>query len=120
MPQETMSLSQFVPPLICFGMLLMGLFIFSFIYSFVRDRLYLTMSILAFAGAVFVFCESIVLPVAGSLGNPMLAMQFNRIEQVAGALFLFAIPNMLGSLLVIGPRWQNANRVIAFAGLVLA
>ena len=63
MPQEAMSLSQLVPPLICFGMLFMGLFIFSVIYFSVRDRLYLAMSILALAGAVFVFGESMVLPV---------------------------------------------------------
>jgi len=120
MPQETVSLSQLVPPLICFGMLLMGLFIFSFIYFSVRDRLYLSMSVLAFAGAVFVFGESMVLPLGSLLGNPMLAMQFNRLEQAAGPVFLFAIPFMLGSLLVIGPLWQKANRVVAIAGLVLA
>jgi len=107
--QETMTLSQFMPPLICFGMLLMGLLIFSFIYSFVRDRLYLTMSVLAFAGTAFVFCESMILLVGGWLGNPTLGMQFHRLEQVAGALFLFAIPYMLGSQLVIGPRWRKAN-----------
>ncbi len=118
--QETMSLSQLVPPLICFGLLFMGLFIFSVIYLSVRDRLYLAMSILAFAGAVFVFGESMVLPIGGLLGNPMLAMQFNRLEQAAGPIFLFAIPYMLGSLLVIGPRWQKANRVVMFGGLVLA
>jgi methyl-accepting chemotaxis protein len=118
--QEIMTLSVFVPPLICFGMLLMGLVIFSFIYSFVRDRLYLTMSVLALAGAIFVFSESMILLVGGWLGNAMLGMQFHRMEQVAGALFLVAIPYMLGSLLVIGPRWTRANRVMVFAGLGLA
>src|SRR5271157_1079785 len=109
MPQfkEAMTLSVFVPPLICFGMLVMGLFIFSFIYFFVRDRLYLTMSVLALAGAVFVFCESMILLLGGWRGNPLLGMQFHRLEQVAAALFLFAIPYMLGSLLVIGPHWRN-------------
>ena len=118
--QDATSLSQVVPPFICFGMLVMGLLIFCFIYFSVRDRLYLTMAILAFAGALFVFGESMVLPVGGWLNNPMLAMQFNRLEQVAGALFLFAIPFMLSGQLLIGPRWQNANRVVVFAGLFLA
>lgn len=117
--QEATTLSQVVPPFISFGMLFMGLIIFSIIYFFVRDRLYLTMSFLALVGSVFVFGESIVLPIAGWVGNPTLAMQFNRVEHVATALFLFAIPYMLGSQLVIGIRWQKANRVVMFAGLLL-
>jgi methyl-accepting chemotaxis protein len=122
MPQlpQAASLSEVVPPLICFGMLFMGLIIFFFIYVFVRHRLYLTMSILALVGSVFVFCESIVLPIASWVGNPTLAMQFNRIEHVGIALFLFAIPLMLDSQLVIGPRWRKANRVVIFAGFLLA
>ncbi|MGO9411027.1 MAG: methyl-accepting chemotaxis protein [Spirochaetia bacterium] len=118
--QEATSLSQVVPPFICFGMLFMGLIIFSFIYFFMRDRLYLTMSILALVGSVFVFGEAIVLPIAAWLDNPVLAMQFNRMEHVAIALFLFAIPYMLDSQLVIGPRWRKANRVVMFAGLFIA
>jgi hypothetical protein len=118
--QEATTLSQVVPPFICFGMLFMGLIIFSFIYFFMRDRQYLSMSILALVGSVFVFGEAIVLPIASWLDNPTLAMQFNRMEHVATAMFLFAIPYMLGSQLVISPRWQKANRVIVFVGLFLA
>jgi len=117
--QEATSLSQIVPPFICFGMLFMGLIIFAFIYFFVRDRLYLSMSFLAFVGSVFVFGESIVLPIASWLNNPTLSMQFNRVEHAATALFLFAIPYMLSSQLVIGPRWQKANRVVMIAGLLI-
>jgi hypothetical protein len=122
MPQlpEATSLSQVVPPFICFGMLFMGLIIFAFIYFFMRDRQYLSMSILALVGSLFVFGEAIVLPIAAWLNNTTLAMQFNRVEHVGTAYFLFAIPYMLGSQLVIGPRWQKANRVVVVVGFLLA
>jgi methyl-accepting chemotaxis protein len=118
--QEATSLSQIVPPFICFGMLFMGLIIFAFIFFFVRDRLYLSMSFLALVGSVFVFGEAIVLPIASWLGNTALSMQFNRMEHVGIALFLFVIPYMLDKQLVIGPRWKKANRVVMFIGLFLA
>ncbi len=118
--QAAMTLSEFVLPLVCFGMLLMGLFVFSFIFSFMRDRLYLSMSVLAFSGAVFVFCEAMILLVGGFLLRPAGGMQFHRMEQVAAGLFLFAIPFMLGSLLEMGPGWRRANRAVVAVGLVLA
>jgi len=109
-----------MPPLVCFGMLLIGLFIFAFIYSFVRDRQYLTMSVLALVGALFVLCEAMILLVGGWLENPALGMQFHRMEQVAGSLFLFAIPYMLASMLAFGPVGKTINRVAMIIGLVLA
>ena len=118
--QQTLTLSEFVPPLVCFGMLLIGLFIFAFIYSFVRDRLYLSMSVLALGGAAFVFCEAMILLVGGWLGETTLGMQFHRMEQVAATLFFFAIPNMLGSLLAFGPLGKKVNRAVMIAGLLLA
>ena len=118
--QQTLTLSEFVPPLVCFGMLLIGLFIFAFIYSFVRDRLYLSMSVLALGGAAFVFCEAMILLVGGWLGETTLGMQFHRMEQVAATLFFFAIPYMLGSLLAFGPLGKRVNRVMMIAGLLLA
>ena len=119
--QDATSISQVVPPFICFGMLFMGLIIFSFIYSFVRDRLYLTMSVLALGGAVFVFCESMILLV-GRLARqpgawPCSSIAWNRWQST---LFLFAIPSMLGSLLVIGPRWKKPTGWSYVAGLFLA
>jgi len=118
--QEATSVSQILPPFICFGMLFMGLIIFTFIYVFMRDRLYLSMAFLALVGCIFVFGEAIVLPIASWQGNTALSMQFNRMEHVGIALFLFVIPFMLDSQLVIGPRWQKVNRVLVYIGLFLA
>jgi len=122
MPQFTqpLSLSEITPPMVGFGMLLIGLFVFLYIYASVHDRQYLTMAVLALAGATFVFCESMILLVGGWMGRNDLGMQFHRMEQVAGAGFLAAIPFMLSGVLTMGPAWRKANRVLTIIGVLLA
>jgi methyl-accepting chemotaxis protein len=115
-----LSLSQFAIPLICFGMLFMGMFIFAYIYYFVRDRLYFTMMVLALTGAAFVFSETMILLLGGWMLDPAVGMQFHRIEQLAAGFFFFAIPYLLMNLLVMGPRWHSFNRALVWTGLALA
>ncbi len=115
-----LTLSQFSIPLICFGSLFMGLFIFAYIYYFVRDRLYFTMTVMALTGVVFVFSETMILLVGGYLLNSPAGMQFHRLEQIAAGFFFFAIPYLLMNLLVMGPRWHSFNRALVWIGLALA
>ncbi|TAL32384.1 MAG: hypothetical protein EPN93_16340 [Spirochaetes bacterium] len=118
--KEILTLSQFAIPLACFGTLLMGLFIFSFIYFSVRDRLYFTMTVMALIGAVFVFSETMLLLKGGWMLDPMSGMQFHRIEQIAASFFFFAIPYLLMNMLKMGPRWHSFNRALVVIGLGLA
>jgi methyl-accepting chemotaxis protein len=118
--KQALTLTQFMIPLICCGVLLMGFFLFTYIQIRFRERMHLTMMLLAFIGFMFVFSESMVLLIGGWMLRPDAGMQFHRLEQVWASLFIFIIPFLLSNLLELRPGWQKANRFLAMAGLAVA
>ncbi|MBN1534903.1 MAG: hypothetical protein JXA20_19690 [Spirochaetes bacterium] len=113
-------LSQYIPPLVCFGMLLMGALIFAYIFIRFRDLQYLNMMLMALTGMVFVLCEALILVIGGMMRNPLLGMQFHRMEQIAAAFFIFLIPFQLYNFLQLTPRWKGFHRTLSIAGLTVA
>ncbi len=47
-------------------------------------------------------------------------MQFHRVEQVAGALFIAGFPFYIGRLVRAGNRWRAINRVVLAVGIAAA
>jgi hypothetical protein len=114
------SLSHYVPPLVCFGMLFMGFLIFTYISVRFRDLQNLNITLLALVGAAFVVSEAMVMLVGGVMKDPALGMQFHRAEQIAASLFIPAIPFQLYNSLDLTPRWKRFHLYLACAGLAMA
>ncbi|MBN2078188.1 MAG: hypothetical protein JW838_04430 [Spirochaetes bacterium] len=113
-------LSQFIIPALCSGTLLLGWLLFAYMYIRTREPLHLSMMVLAFLGFVFVFCETMILSVGQWVLDPTAGRQFHRVEQLAGAFFIFGVPFFVRGLTQLTPAWQRVNRYVILAGLVIA
>ncbi|OHD63340.1 MAG: hypothetical protein A2176_00060 [Spirochaetes bacterium RBG_13_51_14] len=115
-----MMMSQLLLPAVFSGILLLGWIMFSYMYLRSRELLHLSMMVLSFLGFMFVFSEAIILSVGLWQFEVSLGMQFHRVEQLAGAFFLFGVPFFVQTLTELTPRWQAMNRYVTLAGLALA
>ncbi len=113
-------LSQFIIPALCSGILLLGWLLFTYLYLRTREVLHLAMMILSFLGFVFVFSETMILSVGLWQLDQSMGRQFHRIEQLAGAFFIFGVPFFVQSLTELTPAWQRFNRYLTLAGLAIA
>lgn len=118
--QIKLGLIELLVPAICAGTLLAGVSLFTFLYIRSRITLYLAMSFLGLFALVFVGSEMIILASGGWLRNAALGMQFHRIEQIAGAFFIFGLPFLVSHLLELNAGWRRANSYIAYAALTAA
>jgi methyl-accepting chemotaxis protein len=112
--------SQLLIPAACSGILFLGWVLFTYMYIRTRMMLHLTMMLLFFFGFVFVFSETMILTTGLWLLDPALGTQSHRIEQLAGAFFIPAIPLLVHSLTELTPRWKAVNRYLVFIGLGVA
>ncbi len=112
--------SQLLIPAACAGILLLGWLLFVYMYLRSRMMLHFTMMLLFFFGFVFVFSETMILTTGLWLLDPSIGMQSHRIEQLAGAFFIVAIPLLVHSLTELTPQWKTMNRFLVFAGLAIA
>ncbi len=118
--QIKLGLTELLIPAVCSGTLLAGVTLFTFLYIRSRITLYLAMSFLGLFALVFVGSEMMILAAGGWMRNAALGMQFHRIEQIAGAFFIFGLPFLISHLLELNAGWRRANRYIAYAGLAAA
>ena len=90
--QIPLSVPVIILPAIGSGVLLFGSVFFVYMYLRTKDDLHLSMSFLAILGCIFVFSEAMLLTVGGWKKDYVMGMQIQRVEQIAGAFFLFALP----------------------------
>lgn len=112
--------AQLVIPPICTGMLAVGLLLYTYMYSRYRINVYLAVAVSAMLATIFVGSETVILIGGSWFKDQATGRQFHRIEQLAGAYFLFALPYLLTSILTLNKKWQKINRIISFAGLICA
>jgi anti-sigma regulatory factor (Ser/Thr protein kinase) len=115
--QHSLSLAQFLIPPVCMGILLGGFLLYVYMYARYRLPLYGGITLLTLLGIVFTGSEMFLLSYGAWLHNREIAVQFHRIEQLAGAYYLFALPFSLIFILQLNERWRRLNRILAFAGL---
>ena len=113
-------LPQFIIPPLCSGALLLGWILFAYMYLRTRENLHLSMMVLAMLGFVFVFSETMILSVGQWRLEPVMGRQFHRVEQLAGAFFIFGVPFFVRGLTELTPAWQRVNRYVTLAGLFIA
>lgn len=100
------------------GILLVASGLYVGVFTFTRTTIYLSVALLGFTGYCFVGSETAVIT-CGLLGHPRVGMEFHRIQALAAAFFLFALPLYLGYLVNLGPGFKKVNRVITFAGAAI-
>jgi PAS domain-containing protein len=108
-----------VPPL-CTGVLFGGALIYLYMYLRLRRRIFLSIILLCLCALAFTFSESMILVLGGLLADRPLGVQFHRLEQLAGAYFLFALPFFLGHLLRFDGPGERLNRLLTWCGLAVA
>lgn len=102
-------------PTLCTGLLFIGALLFIYIYLRLKNKLYLSMSLMGFYAVLFVGCEMMILTFGGYLQKADIGMQFHRIEQIAGGFFIFGLPFLLAYLLKLNPKWKKLNVKIIYA-----
>ena len=118
--QLPLHLGQILVPPICSGTMLISTVLFLYIYYKKRTWNYLAAAILGFLGILFTGSETMVLYAGGWLRMPLVGVQFHRLEQLAGAYFLFALPFFLAYNLTLTPVWKRVHQVMAAIGLIAA
>ncbi len=115
-----LALSQLVVTFVCSGALAISTFVLTYLALRTRSGLYVSMAVMSTLGLVFVVGESAILGFGWQAGNASLGMQFHRVEQVAGALFIAGFPFYIGRLVRAGNRWRAINRVVLAVGIAAA
>ncbi len=118
--QQHLNILQIVLPVLGAGVILAGFSLFAYIYSKWKEKIFLGILFLAFSAFFFVFSEVMIIILGSILHHIPTARQFHRIEQVAGAFFLFSLPYALSYILTLTPKWQKVNRIISLIGFIVA
>lgn len=111
---------QILIPTVSTGLLAGGTLLFIYIYSLYRSKVYLAISLFGLLGMLFVGSEAAILFIGGQYRMVELARQFQRIEQIAAAFFLFILPFLTGELLNLTEKEKKFNKIITYVGLGLA
>ena len=118
--QVPVSVPQLMLPAICTGILIYGFLLFIYMTYRYKSKLYFSIAILALMAFGFV-ANSTLLIIFGAIKHMRpFSVNFHRLEQLSGAFFLFALPFSLNYLLQLNQKWQKINRIISYAGLVIA
>ncbi|MGL4368177.1 MAG: hypothetical protein ACRCUT_00665, partial [Spirochaetota bacterium] len=115
--QIPMPLSVITIPVFETGLLFTGLVLAGYISLRDNVPLFRAIFFMGLSGLVFVGGEAAILIWGCYYRNIPAGMQYHRIEQLAGAMFLFCIPYYISTLLVLGPKINRFNRILSFAGL---
>ncbi len=111
---------QILIPTVSTGLLAGGTLLFVFIFALYKEKKYLAITLLGLIGMIFVGSEAATLFIGGQYRNIELARQFQRIEQIAAAFFLFILPYLGGSLFNLTPKEEKLNKILTYTGLGLA
>jgi len=110
---------QLLVPAVCSGVLLMGLFLYSYMYGHTRERLHGAMALMGLTGFMFVISEVLILTMGWQLNQEM-GRQFHRIEQMSATFFLLCMPLLIHHLLQLNPTWRKINKIIIYTGLAIS
>lgn len=113
-------LSHVLVPFACAGSLILSTFILTYLAAQTRKMLDISMATLSLTALVFVGSEAGILGYGAWLLDAATGMQFHRLEQIAGAFFIFGLPFFLEYLLTMNRGWHRVNRIIACLGLGVA
>lgn len=111
-------LIQFFLPIFCSGTILTGAILFLYIFLRNKDPLYLSTMVIGLVGFLFISSEGFIIFFGSWLKNINVSVQFHRIEQLAGLLFIFVIPYFLSNLLKLNNLWRMINRLAMILGLI--
>jgi PAS domain-containing protein len=114
------SIPQLLIPEICTGILFYGLILYIYMAYRYKSKLYFSIAILALIALGFVGNETLVIVYGAIKHLRNISVIFHRIEQLAGAFFLFALPYSLSYLLKLSPKWQKINLIMSYSGLAIA
>ena len=118
--EQEIQIYQILVPAISTGVLITGIFLFLYLFSRTKEKIYLAMLLMNFFAFSFVASEIVVLVAGGWFQNSSLGMHFHRTEQVAGAFFIFGLPFFLHYLTEMDERWKKVNRIIWIAALAVS
>ena len=88
----------------CFGILLVGVFVFTYLFIRSRRELHLATLMIVVPGLFSVGIEAVQL-ILGAMNETMAALQLHRVQALIYSLYLFAIPFFFGHFLDISKRW---------------
>ena len=114
------TITQILVASICAGALLIGCFLFIYLFFKRKEKLHLSMMFMSIFGFVFVASEMFILTLGGLDKNIFWGRQLHRIEQLAGAFFIFSLPLFTYYLLELRPKWKKFNKYSVFVGLAIA
>jgi anti-sigma regulatory factor (Ser/Thr protein kinase) len=112
------DLQLFIPSAGAFTLLILS-FLYLVIFIQFRERIYLAGFLMTVAAALFVLFEALTIK-AGLSGLPALGRQFNRVEHLFSAAFLFNLPFLLNHCSRQGRFWRKVLKGMVFAGAGLA
>ena len=115
-----LQLNQLLLPPVCSGVLLIATALFFYASLRARTWDYISTMLLGLMGMVFTGSEALILFVGGWLRHAQLGMQFHRLEQVAGAFFLFGLPFFLAHHLILNRTWKRAHLIMSGVGAAAA
>ncbi len=118
--EQNLTIPQIVIPPICTGILLYGALLFTYVAFQTRSRQYVSIVLLALPGMVFVGSETFLVIFGGAFHMRETGVQFHRLEQLAGAYFLFALPWSLRHLLYLSEKWRKVTTALSWSGLAIA
>lgn len=101
------------------GVIFIGTILYLYIFSFTKNKLYLSISLLGFLGASFIFCEVIVIG-SGILVMPDLGFSFHRFQAIAAAFFLGGLPYFVYHLIMPQGKAATLIKILGYLGTVLA
>ena len=107
-------------PAVCTGILMVGNILFFYIYIRRKNNLHLSLLIVGLFSFLYAGVHLLNLIAHEIFSYYAASMYLYRLENAVAAFFLFCIPYFLTYFLVLKPQWQNVNKAIAFAGLVVA
>lgn len=111
------NILQILIPLVCSTVLFTGVIMFTVLIIATREKVYISLVGFALCGFTYVFCEIlVVMPGIQNFGFS-LGIQFFRIQQLAGAFFLFVIPLFLYYFENYSGKTGRVIRVLILFGL---
>lgn len=102
----------------CFGILLVGVFVFMYLYMRTARKIHLATLMVVLPGIFFVGSDIACL-ILRAMNETGAVLQMRRAQSLSVVLFLFTVPFFFGYFLDIGPLWRKINRVIMYAGLLV-
>ncbi len=100
------------------GILLIGIVLYLYIYTFDRQKLYFSIAILGCGGFIFIVTDIGVIYFSIT-GFASLGMEVHRIEALSAAFYLFALPYFMSYLLDLTPGLQKSLKLLYRSGLIV-